>query len=389
MKTRTATTVLVALFTVAFTLAPIHAKDIAVAPAPEVKPVKPVVQLAILLDTSNSMDGLINQARAQLWKIVNEFATAKQNGQSPELYVALYEYGNDSLNSETGYIRQVAPLTTDLDRISEALFALTTNGGSEYCGQVIGVAVRDLEWSKNVKDYRAIFIAGNEEFTQGTVPYAQTCKAAIEHGIIVNTIHCGSLQDGLNGKWADGAALADGKYFAIDQNKEVVQIDAPQDKELAELNAELNKTYIGYGQQAEEAQARQTAQDANANSVAPSVAAARVTSKAGGLYNNAAWDLVDASKEEKFDLEKVKTEDLPENMQKMTPEERKAYVEEQAKNRGEIQKKIKQLADARDQYVAAEMKKQAEASGEKSLDEAVIGAVREQATEKGFEMDKE
>ena len=37
----------------------------------------PVIELAILLDTSGSMQGLINQARTQLWTIVNELATAK------------------------------------------------------------------------------------------------------------------------------------------------------------------------------------------------------------------------------------------------------------------------------------------------------------------------
>ena len=36
----------------------------------------PRVQLALLLDTSNSMDGLIDQAKSQLWKIVNEFIPA-------------------------------------------------------------------------------------------------------------------------------------------------------------------------------------------------------------------------------------------------------------------------------------------------------------------------
>jgi len=35
---------------------------------------RPVVQIALLLDTSNSMDGLIHQAQTQLWKIVNEMA---------------------------------------------------------------------------------------------------------------------------------------------------------------------------------------------------------------------------------------------------------------------------------------------------------------------------
>ncbi|MDF1788917.1 MAG: hypothetical protein P1U82_23855, partial [Verrucomicrobiales bacterium] len=42
---------------------------------------QPKVQLALLLDTSNSMDGLIEQAKTQLWKVVNTFIGAKQNGQ--------------------------------------------------------------------------------------------------------------------------------------------------------------------------------------------------------------------------------------------------------------------------------------------------------------------
>ena len=49
----------------------------------------PRIQIAILLDTSNSMDGLIDQARSQLWKIVNELATASKDGDEPVLEVAL------------------------------------------------------------------------------------------------------------------------------------------------------------------------------------------------------------------------------------------------------------------------------------------------------------
>ena len=42
------------------------------------------IQLAILLDTSNSMDGLIGQAKSQLWKVVNELARARRNGKARE-----------------------------------------------------------------------------------------------------------------------------------------------------------------------------------------------------------------------------------------------------------------------------------------------------------------
>src|SRR5262245_61574481 len=80
-----------------------------------VTPKKPTIQVAILLDTSSSMDGLIDQARKQLWRVVNELAIAKKDGRSPDLQVALYEYGNDGLSAEKGFIRRILPLTTDLD----------------------------------------------------------------------------------------------------------------------------------------------------------------------------------------------------------------------------------------------------------------------------------
>ncbi|HEY1405249.1 MAG TPA: hypothetical protein VF857_01445, partial [Spirochaetota bacterium] len=51
------------------------------------------IQIAILLDTSSSMDGLIDQAKTNLWKIVNETAKAKKGGKTPRLEVALFEYG--------------------------------------------------------------------------------------------------------------------------------------------------------------------------------------------------------------------------------------------------------------------------------------------------------
>ena len=52
------------------------------------------IMIALLLDTSNSMDGLIDQAKSQLWKIVNEVAAAKSvDGKQPNIKIALYEYG--------------------------------------------------------------------------------------------------------------------------------------------------------------------------------------------------------------------------------------------------------------------------------------------------------
>src|SRR4051794_10587913 len=142
-------------------------------------PRTPSVQIALLLDTSNSMDGLIGQAKTQLWSVVNEFIRARRDGRPASIEVALYEYGNNGLPAREGFVRMVLPLTDDLDAVSEKLFALRTNGGQEYCGQVIRDATAQLDWSRSGAVYRAIFIAGNEPFSQGPVTYSESCRAAI------------------------------------------------------------------------------------------------------------------------------------------------------------------------------------------------------------------
>jgi hypothetical protein len=127
------------LLAAALFAAPAFAADAVVAdkaaPAIVAQANDPKIQIAILLDTSGSMDGLINQTRAQLWRIVNTFATAKKDGKRPRLELALYHYGNDSIPSAQQYVKQLVPLTTDLDRVSEALkgqpFEIVTTNLSE------------------------------------------------------------------------------------------------------------------------------------------------------------------------------------------------------------------------------------------------------------------
>jgi hypothetical protein len=188
------------------------------------RPLKPKsIQLALLLDTSNSMDGLIDQAKSQLWKIVNELAKAEcDDATRPVIRIALYEYGNDGLPSSEGYIRQVSALTGDLDVISEKLFALTTNGGNEFCGQVINTSLKQLDWSPSAADLKIIFIAGNEPFTQGRVPFYTACELAKEKNVVVNTIFCGLFGEGISTSWKNGADLTGGTYMSIEQDRKTV-----------------------------------------------------------------------------------------------------------------------------------------------------------------------
>ena len=193
-----------------------------------------------------------------------------------------------------------------------------------------------------------------------------------------------SLRNGIPDDWRDGALLADGKAISIDQNAQVVHIEAPQDREIARLGTELNRTYIPFGAAAADGQMRQNAQDANAAEQSQSSSVQRAVSKANAYYRNTGWDLVDAVNEGNVQLADVKTEDLPENMRNMNAAERKAYVDRQSTDRRKLQDRINHLNMERNAFVAKKQKEAAAESGQKTLDQALVDAIHSQATEKGF-----
>lgn len=339
-----------------------------------------LIQIGILLDTSNSMDGLIDQAKTQIWKIVNEMALAEWNGERPDLEVALFEYGNDRLNPVEGYVRMVVPLTSDLDLVSEELFNLTTDGGSEYCGTVIHRAVRALDWSSEQDNLKLIFIAGNEEFNQGGIDFNESCRNAISNGIIVNTIFCGDYDEGIRGLWKQGADLSDGKYMNINQDLQIAYIEAPQDEEIRMLGEKLNETYLPYGAYGKELKNRQETQDLNAVTMSEEAEIQRSISKAQDFYNNEGWDLVDAAVSGIVDLDTMDKEQLPREMQNMTDEEINKYVEEKLSEREEIQDRINELNIERREYLNNQMKN----NSPDTLDNAIIDAIHEQAALKNY-----
>lgn len=362
-------------------LLPLLAAGLAATPPTGSHPGQPLIQVALLLDTSNSMDGLIDQARSQLWTFVNQFAPLRQDGRSPQLQVALYEYGKSSLPARGGYLRQVVAFTSDLDQVSRQLFALQTMGGEEYCGAVLQEAVQDLAWSGSPRDLKVVFIAGNEPFTQGPVDYRRSCEQARARNVAVNTIFCGSYQEGVATRWEDGARTGGGSYMAINQDEVAVHIPAPQDGEITRLGLELNRTYVPIGERGRQGRANQAEQDANAEKAGAGSVSQRAQAKASSLYRAESWDLVDAEKSGSLRLETLDRKDLPPELQSLTPAQRRAFVDAKAKERAVLQARIQKLSAEREAFV---QQKRGDAGGTKTLDAAMVEALLAQAKAKGF-----
>ena len=343
---------------------------------------KEKIQVALLLDLSGSMDGLIEQAKSRLWNIVNTMSTLKCKGETPTLEIALYEYGKSNLPAKNHFIRQVLPFTKDLDLVSEMLFSLRTNGGEEYCGAVIESAVQELNWQAGTSDLKLIYIAGNEPFNQGPIPYAESVSKALQKSIYVNTIFCGNTEEGINTHWYNGAILGNGKYFSINSDDAVVFISTPYDEKIERLNKRLNETYIGYGSKHHTKQQNQITQDRNAEMISKSNMTERIITKSQSNYNNVDWDLVDKMKEDKTFLTKMKKEEMPVELQGKTDKEREEYILEKKNQREQIQREISELSVKRQQFIDIESKKSNQ--NHDDLGTSIVKSIHEIAIVKGY-----
>ena len=340
------------------------------------------IQAAILLDVSNSMDGLIEQAKAQLWTMVNVMGKAKCNGETPQIEIALYEYGRDNNDLRKGYVKQITPFTSDLDDLSQKLFQLSTNGGQEYCGYVIHTSLNELNWDTTSSNYKVIFISGNEDFLQGNISYTLACNEAKKKGVIVNTIYCGDRLQGIKEHWNLLGECGNGSFTNINSDAKPEDIPTPYDSTLITLNYKLNGTYIYYGETGQRKQAMQATADANNSAINGYVGANRVAAKAQkSTYYNYSWDLVDAKDADKKALEKIDFKTLPDSLQKKNKAELEAIVDQKSSERAAIQKQILDINKKREAFIAEEKIKKAKAgNNSQTLESEVEKIIRVQAT---------
>ena len=365
--------ILVAAILIAFAAAQARGKS-AVADKPQAQP---RVEVAFVIDTTGSMSGLIQAAKEKIWFIANQIVLGKPR---PIVRIALVPYRDKG----DAYVTKVYDLTDNIDQVYTDLMGFKAAGGGdgpENVNQALYDAVNKLKWSHYRKTLKIIFLVGDwpphNEYKD--VPtYDKIAKSAIEKGIYVNTILCGS-NAAARKVWIEIAERAEGTFAAIAQSGGVRTVATPFDKDLAKLNAKLTTTAVFYGDK--KTQARYGMLNTAAAKYAPGASADRAVFAAeSGIA--AAGDLVDAVRNKKADLDEIKTEHLPQNMQKMSAEERSKYIKTQQAKRDEITKKIKALSAKRATYVKKELAKAP--AGKKGFDHKVVEALHEQAARKGI-----
>jgi hypothetical protein len=354
--------------------------------AQEMKQAKgPDIDVVLCFDVSSGMQGLSGSARLKLWDLVNDLGKIKP---PPNLRVGLYSYGHITYDRKTGWVRKESDLTSDLDEVYRKLNALTIRGNDEYVARVCRDAIQQQKWSKDKNALRVIFVCGNEPATQDPeVTLDEVAKMAVKNDIVINAIFCGRDNDHDAAGWKDFATKAKGRFASIDQNRGVTQtISTPNDKELVKLSYQLNTTYLPYGKEGNERAQTQLANDQATYQLGPEAAVTRGNYKVGALYRCDSWDLVDRLKNDpKFDIKKVPESELSDTLKKMKPEEREKHVKDMLAKREDLQKQIQKLSQERDEYLR-DLAKKNPSKEDRVFDEAVRGALREQAAAKGIKI---
>jgi len=348
---------------------------------------QPSVEVVFVLDTTGSMSGLIRAAKEKIWAIANTLATTKP---APRIRMGLVGYRDRG----DEYVTRRTDLTDDLDLVHSKLMAFKTGGGGdgpESVNQALNEAVNLMSWSTDDETYRVIFLVGDcppHMDYQDDVKYPETCELAARKAIVVNAIQCGSHRP-TQPIWRDIAMRAEGSYFRVDQSGSAVVRSTPFDADLAKLSRELDATRIHYGtveEQAREGKRRKVARAIyeGASEAAKSKRAVFNASEAGRWNFAGSKELVTDMAGGRVEVAKLKDEDLPETMRKMSVEEREKLVAGKLERRRAIQAKIKDLAARQQEHIKGELAK-APAPAEASLDHKLYRTVKAQAAKKGID----
>jgi hypothetical protein len=340
--------------------------------------VKPIVEVAFVLDTTGSMGPLIDSAKRKIWSIATAIVDANPDAEIRMGLVAYRDIGDE-------YVTKRFDLTTDIQDLYANLLELRARGGGDWpesVNEALDVAVTKLSWSQGSEICRIMFLVGDApphmNYAQDT-KYTEVLRTARERDILVNAVQAGGARD-TERVWRTIAQMGHGRYIPIPQNGgQLVVIETPYDSEIIELQNKINGTVIPYGPRERRGDVEQKTRQAAAapRAVATEMAGylSRNAAKSSGAAITGAGDLIADVKAGRQKLTDVKKEYLPDSLRGMTADERQAFIGKQSAKRKALNERMAALVKKRDQYVREQAAKSPTRTAD-SFDRAVEETLR-------------
>jgi hypothetical protein len=317
---------------------------------------KPTVEVAFVLDTTGSMGGLIEGAKRKIWSIATAIVDSNPDADIRMGLVAYRDIGDD-------YVTKTFDLTTDIQDLYANLLELKARGGGDWpesVNEALDVTVNKLHWTPSGDVKRIVFLVGDApphmDYAQDT-KYPITLAVAKQKDIIVNAVLAGDARD-TERVWRDIAQNGNGRFIPIPQDGgQVVIIQTPYDDDIIILQKEINGTVIPYGPRA--LQKRTEAKTRQLAAAAPAQASemASYLNKRAKVSSEAVTgdgDLVSDVAAGRQKLDALTSDELPDNLRAMAPEQRMDELNKQMQQRHALNAKLAALVAKRDMFLAAQ-----------------------------------
>lgn len=335
------------------------------------------VEVVFVLDTTGSMGALIEGAKRKIWSIATAIVDQNPDAEVHMGLVAYRDRGDD-------YVTRIHPLTRDIQKLYGELLAFKANGGGDWAESVneaLDAAVTKIGWTQGAQTDRIAFLVGDApphmDYRQDR-KYPEVMKTAHERGIIVNAVQAGGAKD-TERVWRSIAQLGGGRYIPIPQDGgQVVVIETPYDREILNLQIEINKTVLPYGSHRQKAEVQDKAMEpAKAlPSVASDMASYLRKSGKGAKAVTGDGDLVGDVVSGSVEFGDVKETELPDELRGLDRAEQKKMIEAHAQKRTELSSRMDGLVKQRDAYMAEAQAKAGPAAD--SFDGVVKDTLRSQ-----------
>jgi Mg-chelatase subunit ChlD len=335
------------------------------------------VEVAFVLDTTGSMADLIDGAKRKIWSIANTIVETNPDAEISMALVAYRDRGDD-------YVVKTAALSEDIQGLYGKLMKLQADGGGdtpESVNEALDKAVSGLQWSKGPDVKRIIFLVGDAppQMNYNERQYPEILKEADQRHIIVNTVQAGDMPE-TTPIWQEIAQFGHGRFIAIPQSGgEVVVIETPYDADILHMQRSLDETVVPYGTLEQRSDIRNKLEEKAAAPVATQADNSKYYAKRKSkevVTGNG--DLIGDVRNNKADLGRIAENELPEELRKQSPEQRKAWFDDRLKRRMELEDKMTKLVEKRDAYILEERKKTAAKTPEDSFDKVVEDTLRSQ-----------
>ena len=339
------------------------------------------LEMVFVIDTTGSMNGLLEAAKQRIWGIVN----GVMRDQHTKVRIGLVAYRD---RGDT-YVTQVLPLTEDLDKVYMTLMDYEAAGGGDAPEDVrsaLADGVFKAGWSPASAGLsQIVFLVGDapphDDYSD--VPDTLTTASdAVQKHLIVNAIQCGFSGETKRAFQAI-ADRGNGQYFAIGANGGLQVIKSPYDEQLGDLATKLGATIVPYGfgagieGDARRAEVAMLADTAEARVAATASSVAKAERAYNKVVNSEAYvgDLLQKIENGSLSLDAVDPTQLPENLRSMSPSERQAEIQRRLEVRRDLRHQILVLSKQRDSYIETQRQRLASDNG---FDEVVAKALKEQ-----------